>query len=130
MCTLCVAGKHVDSARQCLDCAHGKYSDLNGEVACKECAPGQTFDSTGIGSACADCVAGKISGWGTSACEFCGEGKSTQAAGGVVCEDCPAGRYSGFTMPYSECYECAAGQTSEAGSSECDPIDEMRTLTD
>jgi len=111
-CNDCPAGRVGNGVvgEQCISCEAGKYSTST--TQCENCPRGM-FSAAEQGS-CTTCAAGKFSIEGSSVCEDCPAGKTSQA--GYECRHCPAG-----AIPHSGkvCVSCPAGKASNEGDLEC-----------
>ena len=111
-CTLCPIGKHAsnEGSTGCENCPLRTYSDAPGLVNCKTCAPGTSFDAQSQSQSPSQSGGGGGAGTG---------GRSTP------CVNCPAGTFRdtniATTAADNECKACAAGTSSQAGASTCDP---------
>ena len=111
-----VAGKHwttIGGVIVLAGCPPGKYGDVPGLVACKNCSAGLfTGEITGS-TICKQCDQGQHSMLGWAVC--CGIGQ-TSSPGNVGCALCGAGKFNGAG---ELCSSCAPGTASEAGWGAC-----------
>ena len=110
----CLAGNYpVNGA--CSPCSAGFYAPAGGMLSCFACKAGKySISSSAItSSVCIDCVPGKRSLPGYSACTSCVAGKFEMNSGSPECSYCPGGQWSG-TVGATSCNQCIAGKASAA----------------
>ena len=124
-CQACPVGRFSVSGSNCQICPAGTYNNTAGRAdSCIKC-PGGTFStSTGAtaSTTCQNCLAGRFSGDGATACSFCPAGTYNNTAGRASCTDCPLGTFSnteGATVS-TTCIECLPGRYSDVlGAKSC-----------
>jgi hypothetical protein len=111
----------------CEPCSIGKYNDVNGQMACKLCHPGQYTNQTEQASCqsmltVASCGPGQgfLSSSGDAlnfqssaddgTCVACGAGTFSSVTSLAICDVCPPGRFQNETGK-DFCVDCPAGKT-------------------
>ncbi|GMI07724.1 hypothetical protein TrVE_jg5000 [Triparma verrucosa] len=131
-CDVCDAGKFVNSANECENCAVGKYTSSDSQTSCSSCETGKYSGVAGQTS-CADCQSGKYAAIASSAggsgvsmgatkCESCPTGKFAADVGSRNCNDCTAGKYAAETSS-SSCTSCPQAKVSVSSASTCNFCD-------
>ena len=126
-CKLCPQGSYRtttggSSSSSCTSCTAGKYNGNQGSTSnvCTNCPAGTI--SAARSSGCSNCPAGQFqASAGQSSCGSCAGGKYQNLNGQTSCTNCDAGKYHNVGGAWSEsyCTNCAAGQSSGAGSKWC-----------
>ena len=117
-CMICPAGKYKDmnGTMACADCAAGKFLDTTGgnsSEACVKCETGKYVTSTGSNSStdCKTCPAYASSLAGSSQIKNCSCNKGYTGPDGQACSACVAGSYKNITGS-NTCLLCEAGTYS------------------
>ena len=133
-CEICGAGKYSSNpgASKCTDCPSGKAIPDRGSEAdkhdseddCENCEAGKYMREDGFG--CFHCGPGRYSESGSASCTICGAGKYATQLISPHCDNCPAGKnlpddgaYAAYHDDIKDCKDCATGEYSASGASEC-----------
>lgn len=99
-CIICPVGEAVIE-NKCGKCKPGRYFEKT-TSSCIMCYPGSYMPSNNILSNCLPCPSGSYSGYGYSACVFCGKKKAFMKNG--KCASCKPGQF--YNMYNQRCYKC------------------------
>ena len=106
----------MESSAKCQPCGAGTYGN-----GCKQCAKGQYRNgSDPVAAACRHCPTGYYSDdVGQGSCLPCIPGEYNAKVGAINCTSCQEDSYSTVKNRAVPCDLCAAGRTSEPGSTKC-----------
>ena len=136
-CEACVAG-HTDhdenSSTVCEICEPGYFSVDEQAGSCTVCGAGLYSNVSGTNNTCSRCPAGQYAnGFPRFGCENCTLGwADADYTAATPCEICEAGTYSDTLRFIGPCTECADGEWSDEGTTECwfddDPFRHYSTM--
>jgi len=124
-CQPCPAGTvYDDNENECVACAAGKFSELDGMDECTNCPVGNFAPLTGS-TECVICDAGRfMAETGAEACDPCPENTIMQDQGATECVSCPDQTWA--SQGTTECHGCDEVYACEgevtctmAGNSKC-----------
>ncbi|MBI1225140.1 MAG: VWA domain-containing protein [Bacteroidetes bacterium] len=93
-CQLCPPGSYCPDGENAILCPAGRYSALEGQIACAECEMG-TFNGAPGATSCQPCPAGTYQNvTGATSCIACSSGTYNPNVGAIACRDCEEGQNS------------------------------------
>ncbi|GMI41164.1 hypothetical protein TeGR_g7773, partial [Tetraparma gracilis] len=123
-CSSCPAGSYSAAASPtCTSCGPGEYGPAPAAGECASCAAGKAsgVEAAADEAVCTECVAGRYSVEGASACTACEPGTYTSSPAAGSCSQCPPGSSSSEPAA-AACESCAPGTyVGAAGSTACTP---------
>ena len=113
---LFIVGLLLIGVKQCFcQCSIGYF---NATGTCQQCPPGY-FSNTTDSTTCYECPVNTFSGFGSSTCTSCDDGKDTRnQTGASFCADCEPGTFSNNNTNFY-CIACPNNTVSGSGANNC-----------